>query len=76
MSRDDFVHLVENEHPATLRLGQRFAHDLGSDTGNFDVHLQRGNAVARTGDFEVHIAVVVFSAGNIGEDCVLIEFLH
>src|SRR5437870_3772549 len=46
VSRDDFVHLVENEHPATLRLGQRFAHDLGSDTGNCDFHLQCGNACA------------------------------
>ena len=30
----------------------------------------------RSGDFEVHVAVVVFCAGNVGQDGVLISFLH
>ena len=31
---------------------------------------------ARAGDFEVHVAVVIFGAGDVGEDGVLVAFLH
>ena len=39
---------------------------------DLDVHLQRGDAGARAGDLEVHVAVVVFGAGDVGEDGVLV----
>ena len=35
--------------------------------GLLDVHLQGGNPVMRSGHLEVHVAVVVFRAGDIGE---------
>ena len=41
------VHLVEDVQPAVARLLERLAHDLGRDAADLDVHLQRGDAVAR-----------------------------
>ena len=32
---------------------------------DLDVHLQRGDAVGRAGDLEVHVAVVVFGARDV-----------
>src|SRR5207249_2662929 len=37
MSRDDFIHLAENEHAATLRLGESLAHNLRGDAADFNV---------------------------------------
>ena len=76
--RDDgqrVAHLVEDEQPAGPGLGQRRAHDLGRDAGDLDVHLQRGDALGRAGDLEVHVAVVIFGAGDVGEDRVLARLL-
>ena len=61
---------------AALGLGERLAHDLRGDAHDLDVHLQRGDALARAGDLEVHVAVVVLGAGDVGEDGVLVAFLH
>ena len=38
------------------------------DAGDLDVHLERGDALAGAGDLEVHVALVVFHAGDVGED--------
>ena len=73
---DHFVHLVEDVQPAGARLLQRLAHDLRRDAHDLDVHLQRGNAVARSGDLEVHVAVMVFGARDVGQDGILIAFLN
>ena len=73
---DHLVHLVEDVQAAGARLLQRFAHDLRRDAHHLDVHLQRGNAAARAGDLEVHVAVVIFRARDVGEDGVLVAFLH
>ncbi len=62
------AHLVEDEQPSGPGLGQRRAHDLRRDAGDLDVHLQRGDAFGRAGDLEVHVAVVIFGAGDVGED--------
>ena len=35
------------------------------------VELQRGDAIARAGDLEVHVAHEVFLAGDVGEDLVI-----
>ena len=70
------AHLVEDVQPSTLRLRQRFAHDLSGDAADLDVHLQRGDAVSGPGDFEVHVTVVIFCAGDVGKDGVLVPFLH
>ncbi len=58
------------------RLLQRFAHDLRRDAHHLDVHLQRSNAVARAGNLEVHVAVVIFRACDVGQDGIVVAFLH
>ena len=73
---DHFFHLAENVQPSALRLRQRFAHNLRSDAGHFNIHLQRGDAILRSGNFEVHIAVVIFCACDVGENGILLAFLH
>ena len=35
------------------------------DPHDFDVHLQRGDSLACSGNLEVHIAVVIFRARDI-----------
>ena len=42
---------------------------------HLDIHLKRGDAVFRAGDFEIHIAVVIFGARDVGEDGVFVAFL-
>ena len=74
--RDRLVHLVENEQPAPARLLQSFLHEGRGHVGDLDVHLQRRNARARAGHFEIHIAVMILGAGDVGQDGVLIAFLH
>ena len=41
-----------------------------------DVHLQRGDSGARARDFEIHVAVVIFRAGDVGEHGVVVAFDH
>ena len=48
----------------------------GGDAADLDVHLQGGDALARAGHLEVHVAVMVFGAGDVGQDGVLLAFLH
>src|SRR6266446_2276079 len=67
-----FFHGVENFKTGFLGLCQRFAHHLDADAEDLDVHLQSGDAVARAGDLEVHVAVVVFGAGDVREDRILV----
>src|SRR6185437_1700477 len=75
-SGDDSVHRVEQREAAVTCLLECLAHDLRRDAHDLDVHLQRGDAFARTGDLEVHVAVVVFGTGDIGQDGVVVAFLH
>ncbi len=35
-----------------------------------------GDAFARAGHFEIHVAVMVFGAGDVGQDGVLVALLH
>ena len=58
-----------------LRLLERRAHDLLRDAGDLDVHLERGDALARAGDLEVHVAEVVLGALDVGEDDVVVALL-
>src|SRR5947207_2051966 len=73
--RQDLGHLVEDELARLLRLRERVAHDLLRDAGDLDVHLQRGDSVARAGDLEVHVAEVVLRTLDVGEDDVLVALL-
>ena len=47
-----------------------------ADAADLDIHLQRGDSLPRAGNFEIHVAVVIFGAGDVGEDRVLIAFDH
>ena len=71
MRRQRLVHDAEDVQAAGLGLGQRRAHHVRRDAADLDVHLQRGDAVGGAGDLEVHVAVVIFGAGDVGEDRVL-----
>src|SRR5207302_10751001 len=53
---EGFGHFAEDVGAAVLRLGERVLHDLLGDSGNFDVHLQAGDALGRASDLEVHVA--------------------
>src|SRR5262249_35386861 len=68
------VHLVEDEEASAARLFESLGHDGDGHVGDLDVHLQAGDAFARTGDLEVHVAIVILGARDIGEDGVLIAF--
>ena len=76
MSGQHFIHLAKDEQASALRLGQGFAHDLRGDAADLDIHLQRGDALFGPCDLEVHIAVVIFGAGNIRQDGIIIAFLY
>ena len=65
---DRLLELVDDEQTRFLRFRHRFAHDVDRDPGDLDVHLDRGDAVDRTRDLEVHLAQRVFDALDVGED--------
>src|SRR5712664_2927294 len=54
------LHGVEHLETGFLRLCQGFAHHADGNAQDLDVHLQRSDARASSGDFEVHVAVVIF----------------
>ena len=70
------VHLVQQEEPAPARLLHRLLKNLAGQPADLDVHLQRGDALARSGHLEVHVAVVILRAGDVGEDGVIVALLH
>src|SRR5229473_6057634 len=69
---EGLLHGVENLEAGFFRLREGFAHHADGDAQDLDVHLQRGDTRAGAGDFEVHIAVVVFGSGNVREDGVFL----
>ena len=68
---DGGAHLIEDEQAAAAGLLERDFHDFVGDAGGFDVHLQTGDALGRTSDFEVHVAEVVFDALDVGQNAEL-----
>src|SRR5260370_3502964 len=69
---EGLLHGVENLEAGFLRLRECFAHHADGNAQYLDVHLQRGDARARAGDFEVHVAVVVFGPGDVRQDGVFL----
>ena len=55
-----------NRRPVT-RLIQGLLHDFLRNPGNFNVHLQRGNALRSARHFEVHVAQVILISKNIAQ---------
>src|SRR5579859_247540 len=66
------LHGVQDLQTGFLRLREGFAHHGDADAENLDVHLERGDSCASARDFEVHVAVVIFGAGDICEDRILL----
>ena len=62
-----FAHFTQNMRAAALRLVKRDLHNLFRNAGDFNVHLQRGNAHFRASNFEIHVAQMVFIAQNVGQ---------
>src|SRR5207249_661004 len=52
---DDVAHRFEDEQSRVARLLERRAHDVERDPLDLDVHLERGHALRRAGDLEVHV---------------------
>ena len=72
--RDRLVHDVQNLQARLAGLRQGFAHHGDADARDLDIHLQRRNSLPRAGNFEIHVAVVIFGAGDVREDGVFIAF--
>ena len=70
------IHDVENLQARLAGLLERLAHQRDADAADLDIHLQRGDAGARAGNFEIHVAVVIFGAGDIGEHGGVVAFDH
>ena len=68
-------HYIQNIQPPFLRLLKSFGHYLGVDAGDLNVHLQGGDSIARTRNFEIHVAVMILCTGNVAENRVLVS-LH
>ena len=60
-------HLFQDVQTRVFGLRQGNLHDFFGNTLDFDVHLQRSHAFGRTGNFEVHIAQVVFITQDVGQ---------
>ena len=61
------AHEVQQVQTADLGLVEGLGEDLGGDAADLDVHLQGGDAPLGAGDLKVHVAVVVFLAGDVGQ---------
>src|SRR5690606_20964278 len=73
--RKSLRHFAENVDATALGLFQSDLHDLFGDTVDLDVHLQRGDAVFRTGNLEVHVAEVIFITEDVGQNGEAFAFL-
>src|SRR5580700_2892343 len=68
---EGLLHGVENFKAGFFRLGQGFAHHADAYAQDLDVHLECGDAGPCASHLEVHVAVMIFSAGDIREDRIL-----
>ena len=76
MAGNPLAHLLQNVQPSALRLRQSLPHDLSGNAPDLNIHLQCGDAVFCPRDFEIHVAVVIFRPGDVGENGVIVPFLH
>src|SRR5713101_7530128 len=73
---DDVLHRLQDEQARFASLRERFPHDRERDPLDLDVHLQRRDALGGAADLEVHVAVVVLEALDVGEDRVPVARGH
>jgi hypothetical protein len=60
-------HLPQDFDPRFARLIERRADDLFADAVDLQVELNARDAVLRAGDLEVHVAVVILVADDVGQ---------
>jgi len=60
------AHEVQQVQTTGLGLVEGLGEDLGGDAADLDVHLEGCDALLGAGNLEVHVAVVVFLAGDVG----------
>jgi hypothetical protein len=53
-------HVFHDFNSSNTGLSQRIANNLFADTVDFQVKLNAGNTILRTGDFKVHVAIMIF----------------
>jgi hypothetical protein len=68
-------HLLENLQSRIARLGQGAANDVHLDPANLEIQLDSGDPVYGSGDFEIHIAIMVFITNDVGQQGPGIAFL-
>src|SRR5712692_3411782 len=73
---DDVLHRLQDEQARFASLRERLPHDRERDPLDLDVHLQRRDALGGAADLEVHVAVVVLEALDVGEDRVPVARGH
>ena len=66
--RHGLFDLAEDEHTASVSLGQCLCQHFGGESVDLDVHLTSGDTVFGTTDLEVHVAEVVLIAEDVGQD--------
>ena len=59
-SVDGFGHFTQDVQTAFVRLSESGSHDVFVDAFDLDVHLNAGDAVFGSSDFEIHIAEMIF----------------
>src|SRR5712692_441456 len=72
---DGLGHLAQHVQSCLPGLGEGLAHDVHRDAADLDVHLERSDSLVRAGDLEVHVAVMILAAHDIGQDPDLVAFL-
>ena len=65
-------HGLQDLDARPARLLESVADDVEPQSGDLDVHLQRGNPVGGARDLEVHVSVVVFGPRDVGQNPVLV----
>ena len=66
-ARDRREHLAENLDPRFARLSERRPDDFFADAVDLQIELNAGDAVLRAGDFEIHVAEMIFIADDVGQ---------
>src|SRR6202789_3589015 len=75
-ARDNAVHRIQQKQPSVTCLLQSLPHDLRCNAHDLDIHLERGDALPRSSNLEIHVAVVVLSPRNARKDCIPLPPLH
>src|SRR5579859_1952568 len=70
------LHGVQDLQTGFLRLREGFAHHGNANAEDLDIHLKSRDTCASARDFEVHVAVMVFGSGDVGEDRILLVIAH